>query len=384
MADSAARASVTDRLDGLLEEVVRHPRIRHAVMSVASRDGSLSWSGARGVARGDGAAMTVETPYHIASIDKLFTAAAVLRLHERGDLDFGARLIDLLPPDSVAGIHRMNGVDRTAEIRVANLLSHTSGLPDYTEDAPKGGRSLMEELFDGGDRALTMAEQIGIARELPAHFPPQPMEAHEQKVRYSDTNFQLLIAIVQELTGRPVHEVFRDWFFEPLEMSHTHVFGRMEPAVTTPAPADVWVGDTPLDLPLAIESLTSVYSTVADMTTFLRALTEGRVFEKPETFSVMGSHFNRFGFPRDKATLRSPSWPIEYGFGLMRFQLPRLFSGGRLLPAVIGHTGSTGTWAFHCPDLDVTLVGAVDEVASGAMPYRITPRILRILTDEKG
>jgi CubicO group peptidase (beta-lactamase class C family) len=379
---ATAPARVTQRLDVLLDEIAAQRRISHVVMSVMSGDGTLQWSGARGVARAGGSPMTIGTPFHIASVDKLFTAAAALRLHEHGELDLDARLIDCLPPESVAGIHRIGGLDRTGDIRIANLLTHTSGLPDNLEDAHKGGRSVMEDLFEGGDRALTSSELIRITRELPAHFPPQPVHADRQKVRYSDTNFQLLIAVVQQVADMPIHEIFSEWFFEPLGMDHTSVFGRTEPANSTPERADLYVGDKPLDLPLAIESLTSIYSTLGDMTTFMQALTSGRVFENPETFSVMCSRFNRFGLPRDKATLRSPSWPIEYGFGLMRFQLPRLFTGGRVLPAVIGHTGSTGSWAFHCPELEATLVGTVDEVSSGAVPYRVVPRILRLLTTE--
>lgn len=376
-------AHLETALEAVLADVAASSRLSHVVMSVASDDGSIEWAGAAGVADRDGSPMTVDTPFHIASIDKLFTATSILRLVERDEVSLDARLVEYLPPEFLTGIHRLADRDRTGEIRIANLLGHTSGLPDTLEDAPLGGRSMMEEFFDGGDRLMSLEEQVALARRLKAHFPPQPLEARRQKVRYSDTNFQLLIAIIQVITGRPVHEVFHEWIFEPLGMRHTWMFGRSAPAEKTPPPADLFVGDKALDLPLAIESLNSVYSTVGDMTTFIRALVAGEAFEDPATFSVMESRYNRFGLPSDKATLRSPSWPIEYGQGLMRFQLPKLFTGGKRLPAVIGHTGSTGTWTFYCPELGVSLVGAVDEAASGAVPYQVVPKVLRLLS-EKG
>jgi len=49
------------------------------------------------------------------------------------------------------------------------------------------------------------------------------------------------------------------------------------------------------------------------------------------------------------------------------------------MPAVLGHTGSTGCWLFYCPELDVFLAGSVNEVTAGAIPFRTLPRILGIL-----
>jgi hypothetical protein len=60
----------------------------------------------------------------------------------------------------------------------------------------------------------------------------------------------------------------------------------------------------------------------------------------------------------------------------MRFRLPRIFTRLRRLPAVIGHTGSTGCWLFYSPEWELLLAGSVDEVVAGALPYRIVPRML--------
>jgi hypothetical protein len=67
--------------------------------------------------------------------------------------------------------------------------------------------------------------------------------------------------------------------------------------------------------------------------------------------------WHRFGLPKDLASLRLPGWPIEYGIGLMRFELPRILTPFRPVPAVIGHTGSLGSWLFYCPARDLYLAG---------------------------
>jgi hypothetical protein len=74
--------------------------------------------------------------------------------------------------------------------------------------------------------------------------------------------------------------------------------------------------------------------------------------------------------------MRAPSWPIEYGLGIKRFRLPRWLSGPAPMPALFGHSGSTGTWLFHCPDLDLVLAGTISQVTAGAVPYRFLPRVL--------
>lgn len=86
-----------------------------------------------------------------------------------------------------------------------------------------------------------------------------------------------------------------------------------------------------------------------------------------------------FGVPLDRAALRAPGWPIEYGLAIKRFRLPRVFNAFQRMPAVVGHTGSTRTWLFHCPERDLYLAGAVNEVTAGAVPYRVVPRALRLL-----
>ena len=92
--------------------------------------------------------------------------------------------------------------------------------------------------------------------------------------------------------------------------------------------------------------------------------------------------WKRFGVPLDMAALRAPSSPIEYGFGMMRLALPRLYTPFRPIPPVLGHTGSTGSWLFHCPRYGLLLAGTVDEVSAGALPFRvIVPRVLRAVED---
>jgi CubicO group peptidase (beta-lactamase class C family) len=376
-----------ERLEKLLQGLLLPEKgIHHAIMAVERVDDSFSWIGAVGDARPEGTPMEVDTPFFVASVDKLFTATVIVMLHERGQIDLDETIVNYLPQALISGVHRLDGVDYTGTITVRHLLSHTSGLADWLEDRPKRGKSIAENLIQDGDRSWTVSEILRIVREqLAPHFPPQAVHWKRQKARYCDTNYILLVAIIEVVTCRPLHRVLHDLVFRPLALRHTWVAGHSEPSAPTPKPAALWAGSKRLEIPLFMRSVWGVYSTAEDTLAFLRALVRGAVFNEPGTVALMQQRWNRFRVPLNRLALRSPSWPIEYGLGLMRFDDPILKLLARLpsalmpiypAPAVIGHSGSTGSWLFFCPRFDLLLSGTVDQARAGVVPYRLIPRIL--------
>lgn len=372
-------APLPDRLDRLLNGLVARPRLRHAVLAVESGDRSFRWGGAAGEARPGGEALSPDTPFFLASIDKLFNATVAMKLSEGGELDLDATIGRYLPSALTRGLHRLDDTDYSVRITIRHLLGHTSGLPDWLEDRPKGGRSLVDRVLDEGDRALDIEDIASLVREMRPHFPPQDPFARRPKIRYSDTNFMLLIAVIEAVVGRPLHEVHDRLLLRPLDLRRTYFPGRSESLDPTPEGAALYAGGQPLQIPLLMRSIWGMYGTAGDALSFLRHLVRGEVFQEPGTLSSMQRHWNRFGFPFDRAALRAPSWPVEYGLGIMRFRLPRIFAPIRPLPPVIGHTGSTGCWLFYCPQWDLLLSGSVDEVTAGPIPFRVVPEILQIV-----
>lgn len=365
-----------ERLQALLRELVSRKEVKHAIMAVERGDGSLRWIGVAGDAYPDGTPMREDTPIWMASVTKLYIAAVVLKLHERGLLDLAERIATYLPPSLTRGIHRLEGTDYSEAITVRHLLTHSSGLPDFLEERPAGGKSLFDRIPEQ-DMAWTIEDAMALVREsLKPYFPPQPFDAKRQKLRYSDTNFQLLIAIIEAVTGKSIHEAFDELLYKPLGLERTyHPDAAPEDA---PKPATVWLADRPLDIPLAMRSFGDLISTADEMLRFMKALSRGEVFDDPHTIGLMQESWNTFRFSLNLAPL-SPGWPIEYGLGMMRFRIPRLFTPLRPLPPLVGHSGASGSWLFHCPELDVYLAGTVDQVTAAAVPYRFVPKVLRVL-----
>lgn len=383
-ATRATTASIS--LEACLDRIASRVDVAHVLMAVRSGDGSFDWSGARGDARPGGPALTTSTPYFVASIDKLVTASATFVLQERGALDLDAPLAHYLDARLVDRLHVHGGVDRTGAITLGHLLSHTSGLADYLEDRPKGGRSLIEETLAQGDLGWTLEEALERVRDrLRPHFAPQDVRDPRSRAQYSDTNYLLLKAVLEAVTGTSVADVYRSLVFDPLGMRDTWVVSRDDPqAERTVLASTLWAGNTPMQAPVTLQSTFGMFSTLSDQLVLVRGVVEGRAFEGGRaTFERMAQPFRRFGQGFDAAALRRPGWPIEYAHGAMRFELPRLLAPLRRPPAVIGHTGSTGTWAFHCPALDVDLVGTVDQVTAGPLPFRSVGRWLQAVAQER-
>jgi D-alanyl-D-alanine carboxypeptidase len=151
------------KLQALLDTQIGKGHVHNVVAAVQSYDRSIDFVGAAGIADpGTGAAMTPDTPYFIASVTKMVTAAVVMRLQEEKRIDLQAPISDYLPPSLTQTIHVYKGKDYSNRIKIAHLLDQSSGLADYEADKPNGGKSVLEELKAGQDRTIDTAEAIEI------------------------------------------------------------------------------------------------------------------------------------------------------------------------------------------------------------------------------
>ncbi|MBX3636158.1 MAG: beta-lactamase family protein [Rubrivivax sp.] len=366
----------------LLTLAARRPLAR-ATLAVERLADGARWTGATGAAQPDGTPMRPDTPWFIASIDKLLVAAVVLQLVAEGRLALPTRIATLLPGPLWRGLHVLDGVDRSEAITVQQLLGHGAGLADWLEDRPASGtdrRPLVEQVIAEGDREPTreaIAEHV--RRHLRPHFVPQDMASPRRRIRYSDTHYLLLGAVVEAAAGQPLHEAVAERLLRPLGLTQTWFTGRMPPPPDLPAMAVLRADGEALALPRLLRSVHAVCSSAADQLALLRALVHDGPQELKAAWRAMQSGWRRLPMPRDRAALRAPGWPIDYASGLMRFALPRWLPPWRATPALVGHTGSTGCWLFHCPDLGLLLAGDVGEAGAGALPFRTLPRLLQAL-----
>jgi CubicO group peptidase (beta-lactamase class C family) len=198
--------SLVEKFEDILRDLIGRGNVRQAITAVRSSDAAIDWVGTAVDPSLGIEEPGPETPFFLASIDKLLNATIVMMLSEKGVIDIDERIVDLLPSDVIRGLHVLDGIDSTSEITVRHMLTHASGLPDWLEESPRGGNSLVENVLEEGDRALSFEEVVRIVSDdLRPYFPPQDLSGGRAKIRYSDTNFILLIWIIERVTGQPLH-----------------------------------------------------------------------------------------------------------------------------------------------------------------------------------
>lgn len=161
----------------------------------------------------DGVPNTVDTLYGVASITKQFTAACILQLYEAKKLDLDDKLSCFFP-DYV----------HSEKITLRLLLSQRSGIPDYSVEMREGEIVA----FCDGDETLSdavtlstdnsAAENIALIRDMV--FSSDLRFTPGERFDYSDSNYGLLAAIIEKVSGMSYHDYVRAHIFKPLHIAH--------------------------------------------------------------------------------------------------------------------------------------------------------------------
>jgi D-alanyl-D-alanine carboxypeptidase len=315
-----------------------------------SKDGRINFQGAAGDAA------SPDSPYFIASVTKMYTATVIMQLVDEGLLDLDAPMQRYLPHLSLDGIHVYKGVDYSNQLKVYQLLHQTSGLSDYFD----GG--LAETTFKKNlDRAYSVEDVLDIARNATPFAAPDSGKSH-----YSDTNYQLLGAIIEAITEQSLADVFHTRIFDRLEMADTYLFDHKIPRSVEPMP--FYNADTQLSVPLAMTSergAGGAVSTMTDTLRFLRAYFDGELFNR--------AHFERM------MQWNPMFFPMHYGYGLWRFKLPRWANLFRETPEFIGHAGVNGAMAFYNPENDLFIVGTLNQMDKPARQFNFMPKVVDVI-----
>ncbi len=164
-----------------------------SLVGAVVRDGAPAWIAARGAV--DGSEPTSDTQYRIGSISKTFVAVLVMRLRDEGRLDVADPLGKYL-----LGTHPFPR--EIADLRIAELLAHTSGLASES----------------AGPWWERTPGQAGIAEALGK----QPMRLPSgRQFHYSNPGYGALGALVERLRDEPWGVVLQREVLDPLAMTRT-------------------------------------------------------------------------------------------------------------------------------------------------------------------
>lgn len=301
--------------------------------------------------------MTEDTIFDIASLTKpLATATAVMQLHERGKVQFDDPVQKYLPDFNTAND------PRRAQVTLRMLLTHTSGEPiDVNLIDPWG--------LDRADKAE------GIRRALTTPLQSDPGEVF----RYSDINFILLGALLEQLTGEPEDVYVQHNVFGPLGMAETRYrppAGLLPRIAPTAMDGDHLLRGSVHD-PTArrmggVAGNAGVFSTAHDVSVYAQALLDRRA-NRPSAFPLKQATLQAMTTPQqpghtarqldaaNEAVRVAVNYPAIKGQNLFGFgwdidtaySMPR----GTIFPiGSFGNTGFTGTSLWIDPGSDTYVV----------------------------
>ena len=225
-----------------------------------------------------------ETPIHLASISKTFTGMAALKLWEQNKLDLKSTVTTYLSNFPYA------------DVTIEQLLSHRSGLPDYTyfmetkkyisvKVKNKKGRWIKrlkliknEAPFKQGLYNNQDVLDFMVLRK------PQPQANPDRVFKYCNTNYVVLALIIEKITKRDFPTYMAETIFKPLGMENTFIFNEKSIEKYTPS-YNAKMQPYRLEKYDCIYGDKNVYSTVRDMYLWDKALTEGK-FLAPATLEM--------------------------------------------------------------------------------------------------
>lgn len=205
-----------------------------------------------------------DTKFRLGSITKQFTAALVMQLVDKGQIDLNAPILRYLPDYPKA---------QGDKVTIHQLLNHTSGIPGYTE-LPQFGAKMREH--------LPPAEFLKIFSTLPLMFEPG------SKFSYNNSGYFLLGVILEKVTGKKYEDLLDDNLFNPLGMKQSG-YDMTHPLLEKRAAGydstlEGYLNTSYIDmgLPYAAGSL---YSTVDDLLLWNEALHGGKVVGAQKMFT---------------------------------------------------------------------------------------------------
>jgi CubicO group peptidase (beta-lactamase class C family) len=236
------------------------------------------------------------TRFHVASVTKPFTAAAVLLLEERGKLSLD---------DSVS--RHLPGYPNGDRIRIKHLVEQTAGIPNLG-GGPDWARQ--ERL------PYTTEELVALFKDLPLEFEPGSQS------RYSNSNYNLLTLIIEKVSGQSYESFLRENIWNPLGLRTTVDGSDMTRLVPNRAAGVEPAGIRDVRLPRFIDWSSrrgsgSLVTTASDLDRFVEALYGGKLLQPAslakvlapaEGFAYGWARGERFGRKVMRGSGRSPGY----------------------------------------------------------------------------
>ena len=194
-----APATAPDALQTQLQAELERafPANEPGATALVMKDGKVVFRSAAGMANLElGVAMRPEMVLRLGSVTKQFTAVCILMLVEQGKLALDDEITKFLPDFPVHG----------QKITIERLLTHTSGVKNYTE---------LAAFWEQQRQDKTLPQLIDVFKQEPPEFAPG------ERFVYSNSGYVLLGAVIEKVSGQTYAAFVQQHIFDALGMAHT-------------------------------------------------------------------------------------------------------------------------------------------------------------------
>ena len=340
--------SFTQDLQDLIDAECAKDNTHAVLLRVQSGDMTVDFQGSAGGAKPD-------TRFPISSISKMFAATMIMQLVAEGRISLDQKVQSILTGVDLSGLHVVKGVDYGPSLTIRHLIHQTSGLADYYES------DLAADLKANRDRHYGPEDVLQMTRALPPQAAPDSGKSY-----YSDTNYQLLGAVIENVTDGTFDQALQHRICEPLGLKQTEVLQGTDMGLP------VYQKQLLLEVPQILASMGpdgGIISTPNDLLTFLRAFMQNTLFEAKNAARMR--QWNRLFFP------------MQYGYGVMRIKLPRWMTLFRATPELIGHSGASGSFAYYAPEQDTYVLGTFNQTDAPRRPVGFMLRVLSLVAKHR-
>ncbi len=182
-----------------LQEIIDECRLEIGCPGMIARieTGEFTWNGISGTL----SSTDVDRGFYICSLSKTYTAIAIMKLVEQGQIELGNQLSDFF--DEIAPFEN---------VTVRQLLNHSGHIPDYVhfEDYLDQVNAFPQAPWSR-KTISTRARQAGF------------VDSSEITSYYSNTGYMFLYQILEKITGKKFSKAIKDLVIDPLELRHTYV-----------------------------------------------------------------------------------------------------------------------------------------------------------------
>jgi CubicO group peptidase (beta-lactamase class C family) len=333
------------RLDVIVQEAVARKDFPGAVLLVG-RDGKIVYRQAFGESEWVPRHRRIDPSmiFDLASLTKpVATATSIMILVEQGRLSLDEKVRDYVP-EFAAYVDASGKPGEDA--RIWHLLTHTSGLPPYTDAAEA------EKHFGG---PCSTEQLVGYIARLKKTDPPG------QAFHYSCLGYITLAHILRQITGETLAAFSQEHIFGPLKMKHTFYAPAEEcrnlcvpTQVTDGVPLQGVVHDPLARLQGGISGNAGLFSTADDLAVFAEMMLGGGACRGVRILGPLAVTRMTTIWPKAAFAGRGLGWDVDSAYSTNR--------GDLFGPHSYGHTGYTGTSIWIDPETKTYVIFLTNRV----------------------